>query len=94
MATPEQRSRAARIAAHVQWAKTPHRGERTAAARRASPVSLDYWIARLRKEGKVREQDIPAAAENAHTAYMTQLALKAAAARSRKAAERSVRRSA
>ncbi|MFI7532619.1 hypothetical protein [Streptosporangium sp. NPDC049376] len=93
MATPEQRSRAARIAAHVQWARTPHRGERTEAARRASPVSIDYWIARITAEGKVRKRDIPKAAENAHKAYMTQMSLKASTARS-KAAERSVRRSA
>ncbi|MFD0884707.1 hypothetical protein ACFQ08_09110 [Streptosporangium algeriense] len=94
MATPEQRSRAARIAAHVQWARTPHRGERTAAARAASPVSIDYWLAKVTAEGKVRAKDIPAAAENAHKAYMGQLSLKASAARRRKTAERSVRRSA
>ncbi|GAA3441026.1 hypothetical protein [Planomonospora venezuelensis] len=88
MATPEERSRAARIAANVQWATTANRAERTEAARRRSPVSLDYWIDRIRAEGIVREQDVVKAATNAHKAYMAQMSLKAAKARSRRAAEK------
>ena len=47
MATPEQRSRAASLAANVSWARTPHRAERTEAARRSGPSSLEWHLARL-----------------------------------------------
>lgn len=73
------------IAANKSWARTPNRSERTEAARKASPTTLDYWIAKKRDEGVVRERDILAAAQNAHKAYMGELSLKAAAARRVKA---------
>jgi hypothetical protein len=44
-------------------------------------MSLDYWLARIRAEGVVREQDVDAAARNAHRAHMRGMSLKAAAAR-------------
>ncbi|MEU8151692.1 hypothetical protein [Nonomuraea sp. NPDC048901] len=77
------------IAADKSWAQTPNRAERTAAARAASPNSLTYWIAKVRADGVVREQDVQAAGQNAYRAYMREKSLKAAAARrakSRKAA--------
>lgn len=88
MATPEQRSRAARIAANVQWATTPNWSERTEAARRASPMSLDFHIAKIRAEGKHREQDVVPAAEAAYRAHMTRMSLRAVAARQARKAER------
>lgn len=89
MATAERRRQAALIAVHTSWARTPDRQARTAAATQASPVSLDYWEARLRAEGVVREQDIPAAAVNARSAEMRRRALAAADTRRRnKAAKR------
>ncbi|MEV7011585.1 hypothetical protein [Streptosporangium sp. NPDC051022] len=101
MATPEQKSRSARIAGNISWARTPNRTERTAPARRKSPVSRDYWIAHVRAEGVVPEKDIVKAAENYHRAYMTQLSSRAAAARAAKKTataaadtKRSLRRSA
>ncbi|GAA3531411.1 hypothetical protein GCM10022419_008140 [Nonomuraea rosea] len=72
------------IAADISWARTPNRAERTEAGRKASPMSLDYWIAKIRTEGIVREQDIPAAARNAHRAHMRGMSLKAAARRKRR----------
>lgn len=88
MATPEQRSRAARIAANISWARTPDRQARTQAAVDASPVRLPYWIARVRAEGVVPEADIPAAAENYRLAYVQKLAAKSAEARARNRAAR------
>lgn len=87
MATPAERSSAARIAANTSWARTPDRSERTAPARAASPVTYGYWVNRLTEEGVIREKDIPAAAENAYRAYMAQLSKKAKAARAAKAAK-------
>jgi len=75
------RSSASRYAANVSWARTPDRAERTASARANSPVSYAYWLRRITEEGRVREQDIPAAAESAHRVYMAGLARKAAAKR-------------
>lgn len=69
------------IAADKSWARTPNRSERTEAARKASPNSLNYWLAKTRAEGIVRDQDIYAAAQNAHRAYMREKSLKAVAAR-------------
>lgn len=69
------------IASDISWARTPNRAERTAPAHRCSPVSLDYHLAKIRAEGRVREQDIEAAARSAHRAYMRGLSLKAAATR-------------
>ena len=83
MATPEQRSRAAQIAVLTSWARTPDRAARVRAATDASPVCLPYWIARVREEGVVREEDIPAAAENYRLAYVKRLAAKSAEARRR-----------
>ncbi|MBF8187347.1 hypothetical protein ITP53_16725 [Nonomuraea sp. K274] len=83
MATAERRRQAALIAVHTSWANTTDRAARTAAATAASPVSLDYWEAKLRAEGRVREEDIPAAAVNARAAEMRRRALKSADARRR-----------
>lgn len=77
-----------RMAAHISWANTPNRTERTEAARRNGPTRIEYHIAKIRAEGKVREQDIPAAAENALSAHMTKVSLAAVTARKAKAAKR------
>lgn len=83
MATPEQRRQAALIAVHTSWANTPDRAARTAPATKASPVSLEYWEAKLRAEGAVREEDIHKAARNAQSAEMRRRALKSAKTRAR-----------
>lgn len=88
MASPERRRIAAQIAAHTSWARTPDRRERTQPATKASPVSLDYWEARLREEGLVREEDIPKAAVNARAAEMRRRALKSAESRRRNKAKK------
>lgn len=69
------------IASDISWARTPNRSERTAPAYRASPVSLEFHLAKIRAEGRVREQDIEKAAASAHRAYMRGLSLRAAATR-------------
>ncbi|MFI7644270.1 hypothetical protein [Nonomuraea sp. NPDC049400] len=86
-ATPKSAyiSKVRSIAANKSWARTPNRSERTEAARKASPTSLAYWITKIRKEGKVREEDVLAAAQNAHRAHMSEMSLKAVAARRAKA---------
>ncbi len=81
---PALRSQISLLANDTGWAKTPVRSERTAQARKASPVSYDYWLAKTTADGIVCEADIPKAAENAHRAYMRQLSLKAAASRRKK----------
>lgn len=80
------RTRSARIAADVSWAKTANRSERTAHGTRNSPVSYNYWLRKITDEGNVRAEDIPKAAESAHRAYMRQQSLKAAKARAARAA--------
>lgn len=82
MATDPNRIAALRsIASDISWARTPNRSERTEPARRASPGRLESWIAKIRAEGVVREQDVEAAAANALRAHMRGLALKSAASR-------------
>lgn len=75
-----------RMAADISWARTPNRTERTEAARRAGPTRIEYHIEKIRAEGKVREKDIHAAAENALRAHMTKVSLAGVEARRVKAA--------
>lgn len=84
MATREQRSRAASIAAHASWGKTPDRQARTRAAIQASPVHIDYWIKKVREEGVVREHDVHAAAENKQAEWRKRNAEKSAATRAKR----------
>lgn len=96
-ADPRRLTAVRQIAADTSWARTPNRTERTENARRASPQRLDYWLAKIRAEGVVREQDIDAAARSAYRAHMRGLSLKAAATRSRNAevqSQRAARRTA
>ncbi|WP_066360327.1 hypothetical protein [Herbidospora mongoliensis] len=82
--TDSRTSAQRRIAADISWARTPDRAERTEAARRASPMRVEYWIEYVRAEGIVPEAGIQQAAEKYHSAHMTRMALKAVAARARK----------
>ncbi|MET7333311.1 hypothetical protein [Nonomuraea sp. NPDC005650] len=73
MATAERRSAAARKAVRTSWVNTTDRRARTQAATQASPVSLDYWIARLRSEREyATEQDLLKAAETALSLVMSE----------------------
>ncbi|MFI6813734.1 hypothetical protein ACIBG7_15040 [Nonomuraea sp. NPDC050328] len=72
------------IASDISWARTANRSERTEPARRASPMHIDYWVAKVRAEGVVREQDVQAAAESYYRAHMRRMSLKAADARRRR----------
>lgn len=74
--TPEQRSLRARLASHCSWAGTEDRSARTAPARRKSPVSRAYWDEQYPND--------PQAAESAHKAHMTRLALRSSQARARR----------
>lgn len=87
-ADPARVSAVRSIAANRSWAATPNRSERTAAARAASPMSLDYWINKTKADGVVRPQDRLAAAQNAYKAHMRGMALKAAEARQRNSTQR------
>lgn len=85
---PIARSRAASIASHSSWAVTANRSDRTAPARRASPLFIEYWR-------ELKKQELPdsspkdqlAAARNAHRAYTKRNALKALHTRQAKQAE-------
>lgn len=88
MATPEQRSRAARIAVDISWSRTAIRHERTRPGFEASPLSREYWIARVRAEGIVCEAEIEKAADNAYRAAQRQRSMKAAKTRAANKAAR------
>lgn len=89
MATREERARNGRIGALEMWSRTPDRSARTAPARRRSPISLDYWIDKIREEGIVPADDVHKAAEAAHKAFQIRMSSRSAAARrARKTAER------
>lgn len=83
--TPEQRTLAARIAAHAKWAATdPVEG--TAKARQAF---LDRFEREVDKEAAKAGEVLPPAerarrAEHARKAYFTRLALESSKARSRR----------
>lgn len=87
-ADPRRISAQRAIASDISWARTPNRSERTAPARAASPQSLDYWLAKVRADGVVREQDIQAAARSAYRAHMRGMSLKAAETRRKNAEQR------
>lgn len=94
MATPQQRSAAARKAVNTSWARTPVRRERTRKGTEASPFSLAYWEAKVRAEGVVCEAEIPLAAENYRIAWQQGNAKKSAASRAKNKAARLAGRSA
>lgn len=73
-----------RRAANISWARTPDRAERTEHARRRSPMHIAYWVAFVEAEGIVPPDGVQAAAEKYHSAHMTDMSLKAAAARQKK----------
>lgn len=87
-ADPRHLTAVRQIAADISWARTPNRSERTAAGFKASPLSIDYWIARVRAEGVVREQDVEAAARSAYRASQRTRALNSAATRARNAEQK------
>lgn len=84
-ADPARLTQVRQIAADISWARTPNRTERTAPGHKASPLSLDYWIAKVREEGVVREEDVEAAAVSERRAWQRGNSLKAADARRIKA---------
>lgn len=86
--TPAQRTTRARLAAHTSWAATvgaDARQKRTAPGHSKSPTSIEYWRHRFAEEHpQLAEREREAAAQNAHTAYMTKLSMRAAEARRKK----------
>lgn len=75
-ADPARRRLSASIAANASWARTPIRSERTAAARRSSPGSVEYWLAEVDPDERMSPDDRRKAAVNARRAYMAGLRLK------------------
>jgi hypothetical protein len=76
--TPEQRSLAARAAAHAQWAKERDRTARTATARKAF---MDRFEREVDPDGSLDPVERARRATNARTAYYLRLSLKSALAR-------------
>lgn len=75
---------AGRKGSHASWARTVNRTARTEAARRNSPTSIDWHLARLGDEfAAATDAQRLDAAESARKAYMTDLALRSARARRR-----------
>ncbi|MFB4276080.1 hypothetical protein ACBJ59_12350 [Nonomuraea sp. MTCD27] len=69
---PTRRRQIAVDAVRTSWVNTTDRTARTAAATKASPVSLDYWVERLRSEREyATEADLVAAAKTALALEMT-----------------------
>lgn len=82
MSTPEERSSAARLAAHTRWAyHEPDRSRATQAARANSPASLEYWLARVDPDQRMSHSDRVKAAENAKSAHYAQLSRRGMRAR-------------
>jgi hypothetical protein len=84
--TPEQRALRARLASHTSWAQMPDpqdRRDRTAKARRNSPVTFEYHLDRVPDEITDPEARRKAA-QNAHSAHMTRLALRSSQSRARR----------
>lgn len=77
-----------RIAANKSWARTPNRTERTARGYESSPASLEFHVALIRAEGRVREEDIQAAAVSARRAYMQEIRAKGTAKKRAREQER------
>lgn len=81
------RSTAGRIGAHIGWSRTADRAARLAPARRNSPVSIEWHLARLDPAlDNASPAERMAAAESARKAYFARLAAKSADARKRGAA--------
>lgn len=78
-----QRQTIGRYGGYVSWSRTSDRSARTAAARRAGPGQVDYWLERLDPErfANATEAQRLAAAESARKAWYAQLAFKSAKAR-------------
>ncbi len=88
MATAADRSRAARKAVNASWSRTANWAERTAPARRNSPISYGYWLKQVTEEGEVRPKDRAKVAEKRWREYQSELSAKAVAARRAKAAQK------
>jgi len=78
--SPAERTMRARLAAHVQWSKTPDPTARTAAARRAF---LDRFEVEVDPDGTLPPEERHRRAEHARRAHFTRLALASARARRR-----------
>lgn len=73
---------AGRKGAHASWARTVNRTARTEGARNASPTGITWHLDRLGDEfADATLDERYAAAESARRAYMTDLAMRSAAAR-------------
>jgi len=79
-ATPAERTRSARIAAHDSWANTPNRSARTAPARAALMAKFE---AQVDPDGTLPPDERARRAEHARKAHFARLALKSAQARRR-----------
>lgn len=84
MSTPQERSSAARIAAHSRWAyRVPDRSLATAAARAKSPSSITYWLDRVDPDQQMHPGERAKAAENAMSAHFAQLSRRGRRSRER-----------
>lgn len=84
--TPAQRTMRARLAAYRSWSNTDDRADRTRAAHRASPASVDYWLPRVDPDGTLTDDVRLAKARSERDAYMARLAFNRSRARQAKAA--------
>ncbi|MEV7014047.1 hypothetical protein [Streptosporangium sp. NPDC051022] len=84
MATPSERRTIAQIAANTRWAAEPDRTAATAAARRNSPASIEYWAKKIDPDEILPYQERIKRAENAKAAYYAKAMLKARQAKAAK----------
>jgi hypothetical protein len=85
---PAQRTSIARTAAYTSWTNTPNWSERTAAVRRKSPVTFEYWLDKARSDfpDDSHEQSVKRATA-AHRAYQQKLGRRSGEARRAKRAK-------
>lgn len=84
--TPAERVLRARLAAHLSWATCDDRTARTAPAYARSPLSFEYWRAKVEAERPdLAPAEVRRRAENLWKANQARMALRSSQARRRRA---------
>ncbi|MEV8635663.1 hypothetical protein AB0395_28785 [Streptosporangium sp. NPDC051023] len=89
MTSPAERKSIAKIAANSRWARESDRTAATAAARKNSPASIEYWLKKVDPHEEMPYQERIKRAENAKAAYYARVMRKARQAKAAKAAKAS-----
>ena len=86
MATQNERSTIAKIAANTRWSQESDRAGATAKARNNSPASIEYWMKKVDPDNAMPRAERLLRAQNAKTAYYQKRMRAARQAKASKAA--------